>query len=639
MSRERRPSHLSRRQRVIGSLKKGTALFLAYSCLSRTLRSQFHLMKGCPSTVILLAPDLKTLGVHRKAAELLLNGRDLKGRTYIENSTVVHGIESQKNRDSGWLTEELASCKTVLLLARSLDVVPAELAATADATLTLERPDARLIHAARALLKRTPIDHQAAVALAGCDFHVLARALMKYRLDIDAVVALRMRSAGVPVAGPSLDDLPGYASLKPWARSLIEDLARERSGEIGWQDVDRGVLIHGPPGTGKTFFASALARSCGLPLVTASVSKWQSAGHLGNLLAAMNATFEKARSQQPAILFLDELDSIGDRTRFKGEHEVYSTQVVNHLLECIDGSEGRDKIIVVAATNFPEAIDPALLRSGRIERHVRLDLPDADERADMLRFHMGYACVSDDLCSLAADLDGWTPADLERLARDAKRCARGRQRAPQIQDIADALPPLQTLSDQTVSRTSLHEAGHAVVALVLWPDMKVALSVRKSYRPSASLTELGQAQFFHRHADVHTRESLEDLICRALAGAAAEHLVLGAHSDGVGGRAGSDIEYATRLATQIVASYGMGESLMFALDDAKIEASTAWRLPSHMRSEIIGILQSQFERAKALLSDHVSILNSVTDHLLENEKLSAEEVATICHGCTRTSER
>ncbi len=633
MNRERRQSRLSRRQTVLESLRRGTALFLAYSSITRTLRSQFHLMTGCPSTVILLVPDMKTLGVHRKAAELLLNAHDLRSPRYIANSTIVHGIESHRKKDDGRLIEELAGCKTVLILARSLDAVPAELLAAADATLTLERPDVRLIHAARALLKRTPIDHQAAVALTGCDFHVLARALMKYHLDVDDAVALKMRCAGVPIACHSLEDLPGYASLKPWARSLIEDLARERSGEIGWQDVDRGVLIHGPPGTGKTFFASALARSCGIPLVTASVSKWQSAGHLGNLLAAMNATFEKARSQQPAILFLDELDSIGDRTRFEGEHEVYSTQVVNHLLECIDGAEGRDKIIVVAATNFPEAIDPALLRSGRIERHVRLDLPDADERADILRFHMGYSCVSDDLGTLAADLDGWTPADLERLAREAKRCARGRQRVPQIQDLADALPPLQTVLDQTVSRTSVHEAGHAVVALLLWSDMKVALSVRKSYRPSVSVIELGHAQFSHCQPDVYTRESLEDLICRALAGAAAEHLVLGAHSDGVGGRKGSDIEYATRLATQIVASYGMGRSLMFALDGAKIDANTAWHLPRQMRSEIMGILQSQFERAKSLLSDHVPILTSLAGHLLEKGKLSADEVATIFHGC------
>ncbi|GES49976.1 hypothetical protein Rhsp01_34400 [Rhizobium sp. NBRC 114257] len=353
----------------------------------------------------------------------------------------------------------------------------------------------------------------------------------------------------------------------------------------------------------------------------------------------MNATFESARSQQPAILFLDELDSVGDRTKFNGEHAIYSTQVVNHLLECIDGAEGRDKVIVIAATNYPEAIDPALLRSGRIERHVRLDLPDADERADILRFHMGYSSGSEELSLLATGLDGWTPADLEKLARDAKRCARTRQREAQVQDIADVLPPLQILSDETVTRTSLHEAGHAVIALLLWSDMRVALRIRKSYRPSASFTDLGQAQFFHRQAEVHTRESLENSICRALAGAAAEHLLLGAHSDGVGGKAGSDIEYATRLATQIVASYGMGESLLFALEDETTAGSAAWRLPSSMRFEINGILRNQFERAKALLSDHVSVLRSLTDSLLEKEKLNGEEVAEIFFGCGMTFER
>ncbi|PUB62639.1 hypothetical protein DB728_12750 [Rhizobium leguminosarum bv. viciae USDA 2370] len=629
MSRDRRLGRLSRRGHLVETLSKGPAMFLAYSCICRTLRSQFHLMKGYPSTVILLAPDLKTFGVHRRAAELLLDGRALKGRTYVEGRAVVHAIESHKNRDDGRLTEELANCNVVLILARHLDVVPSELAATADATLTLERPDARVIHAARALLRRKPINEQAAAALADCDFHVLARALTKHRLGIHDAAALRKRSGGISVGGPSLDDIPGYASLKPWARSLTEDLAKERSGEIGWQDVDRGLLIYGPPGTGKTFFATALARSCGLPLVTASVSKWQSAGHLGDLLAAMKATFEEARSRQPSILFLDELDSIGDRTRFRGEHGVYSTQVVNYLLECIDGVEGRDKIVVVAATNFPEAIDPALLRSGRIERHVRLDLPDADERADILRFHLGFACISDGLRSLAADLDGWTPADLERLARDAKRHARAKERPIKLADVIDALPALRTLSDETVARVSIHEAGHAVVTLLLWSDMKVALSVRRNYRPTASTERLGHARFFHPDPEVHTRESLENSICGALAGAAAEELVLGAHSNGAGGRQGSDIEYATRLATLIVASYGMGESLLFALEETKIEANTARRLPGPMQSEIGGIMRKQFDRAKALLSQHVTILKSLTDNLLEKETLAADEVATL----------
>ncbi|WSG75919.1 ATP-binding protein [Rhizobium beringeri] len=169
---------------------------------------------------------------------------------------------------------------------------------------------------------------------------------------------------------PSLDELEGYGEARDWGLALADDVRAWERAEIPWSEVDRGILISGPPGSGKTLFASALARTCGIEVVATSVSRWQSMGHLGDMLGAMRKSFQEAAAKKPCILFLDELDSIGDRATFKGDNAQYSSQVVNGLLELVDGFDRLEGVVVVGATNFPEKIDPALRRAGRLDRHI-----------------------------------------------------------------------------------------------------------------------------------------------------------------------------------------------------------------------------------------------------------------------------
>lgn len=617
-------------------IRQSPALFLAYCCVGKALRSQHLLRRGHPTIVVLIAEAAMNLDIYERAAEFYVNGRSPDWNEPLKQKALVHSIESEPRHRTSMpgrndLLRSYGKFPVILVLARQRKDLPVELAAAADAVIDLPRPSAAHIVAARSLIGRSPIHPDAAELLAGNDVVMLAPVVTKFALTSEHGRILRSSVPETATADdPSLEELPGYRDVKPWARSFAKDVERARSGEIVWADLDRGILLHGPPGTGKTLFARALAKMCGIPLIAASIAKWQSKGHLGDLLAAMRSTFDKARELQPAIVFLDELDSIGDRTKFSGHNVGYQTQVVNSLLECIDGIDGRQGVVVVAATNFPEAVDRALLRSGRIERHVRMDLPDANERADILRFHLRIPADEQDIRTMATDLRGWSGSDLEKLAREARRIARAARQPAGAAHVAAALPPLRRLPTQTARRVAAHESGHAVVALALQPGCRASVSMRKQFRTFSSEAPVqGMTRYLDEPGDLETRVSMEAHICRILGGTAAEEVLFGARSAGAGGERGSDLHKATSIATRMVCSYGMGRGLSFLVEDD--QAGTNWSsgIPAISRREIDGILAEQLSRAKAIVRSHLDAVEALAEQLLERELLEPDDVQAI----------
>jgi ATP-dependent Zn protease len=299
-------------------------------------------------------------------------------------------------------------------------------------------------------------------------------------------------------------------------------------------------------------------------------------------------------------------------------------------LECIDGIDGRQGVVVVAATNHPDAIDRAILRSGRIERHVRMELPNDDERADILHFHLRGPVTVDELRKITTDLKDWSGADLEKLAREARRRARAANQPVQIDDVAGALPPLETISSEIVHRATVHESGHAIVARSLRRDCKVSISIRKQYRTfSSDSPRGGLTRYFNEPTDLDTRESLEMLICRTLAGAAAEEVLLGTRSTGWGGPQGSDLHVATVIAARMVCSLGMGKNLSFVMEADHSALNGSGRLPATVREEIDGILAKQFSRAKSIIASHRNMAEALAAELLERERLEPDDVKAI----------
>ncbi|MDB5526049.1 MAG: ATPase family protein associated with various cellular [Rhizobium sp.] len=185
-----------------------------------------------------------------------------------------------------------------------------------------------------------------------------------------------------------VETLAGYGEAAAWALDLKADLPVWRDGDLDWPEMSTRLLLSGPPGTGKTTFARALRNTLGVPLIATSVAHWLEPGYLGDVLKTMTAAFETAKSHAPCVLFLDELDNIGSRGS-SGPHSDYWNSLINRMLELLDGASRQDGVIVVAATNHPEKIDTALLRSGRLEKHVIIAPPDTDVLAGILAHHLG----------------------------------------------------------------------------------------------------------------------------------------------------------------------------------------------------------------------------------------------------------
>lgn len=198
------------------------------------------------------------------------------------------------------------------------------------------------------------------------------------------------RSVHSRLGTTSIEDLSGYGAARDWAIDLKTDLALWREGGLSWDEMSTKLLLSGPPGTGKTTYARALCNTLRIPLLATSVAHWLEPGYLGDVLKRMSAAFELATARAPAILFIDEIDGIGSRQSSGGRsYDDYWVSVINRLLELLDGASKTEGIVIVAATNLPEKIDPALLRSGRLETHVRVPLPDIDTLIEILAHHLG----------------------------------------------------------------------------------------------------------------------------------------------------------------------------------------------------------------------------------------------------------
>lgn len=210
-----------------------------------------------------------------------------------------------------------------------------------------------------------------------------------------------------------VETLSGYGDARDWALDLKTDLQLWRDGELAWNEMSTKLMLSGPPGTGKTTYARALCNTLHVPLLVTSVASWLEPGYLGDVLKRMSRAFELARENAPVILFIDEIDNIGNRFGGKREqHDDYWRSLINRLLELLDGTLKTEGVIVVAATNLPEKIDPALLRSGRLEKHVAIPMPDTEGLVGILAHHLGA-----DLADVLATAPSSNPKASETASR------------------------------------------------------------------------------------------------------------------------------------------------------------------------------------------------------------------------------
>jgi ATP-dependent Zn protease len=613
-------------------LYKSFPRFLAYCGVMRACRSVPQYRRRRPYAIGLSVPGDADFDVYCAAASLAAHGPAIAYGGDDDTEVVTRNSSRWTKAKEMELLETSGKRRRVLVVVDKGIGIPESFRLAADGIVAVGPIVPRHVIAGAKLCLGADVTSEQAEFIATVPLAIIGAALRPGRSISHAVGLMKkaMQPKQKEVSGPRLDDLHGLGEAGVWGRELATDLADWRSGKIGWEDVDRGVLLSGPPGTGKTTFAGALARSCGVRLVLGSLARWQAKGHLGDLLKAMRGAFDEARENAPSIIFLDEIDAVGDRERFNGDNAQYCTEVVAALLECIDGAESREGVMIVGACNHPHRLDAALVRPGRLDRHIRIPLPNREGREGILRWHLQGVLPDADLSGIAAATEGWSGASLEQLVRQARRRARRGRRDMALDDLSAELPHPVPIPAEMRRRAAIHETGHVIVALALACGELVSVSVESAIVPSpGQFQNGGGARFRDGRIKERTHRELLDSIAVRLGGLAAEEVVLGERSAGGGGGRGSDLHTATLSALAFEASYGLGEGFAYLAGDDEDELLSALRLDRCLHERVDKVLLEQFQRAKKLVERKRLEVERLAEALLAKGSLSAEEIEEI----------
>ncbi len=442
-------------------------------------------------------------------------------------------------------------------------------------------------------------------------------------LGADASYArlVRLVSAGTqPLSdGPRLADLSGLGAARDWGLRLAADLKAYAAGDLNWDAVDRGCLLTGAPGTGKTSFARALAREAGVHFTATSYSQWQAhrEGHLGHVTQAIRNAFAEAQRNAPSVLFIDEIDTIPARGSGKWNDDWW-TAITNTLLECLDGYEKREGIVVIAACNDPARLDPALIRSGRLDRRIAIPLPDVPALVGIFRTHLGQDLKGADLRATAVAARGKTGADVERFVREARSRARRAGVTLRLGHLIGAVRGGEPeLSIDFRRRLATHEAGHAVAMLAFGEREPVALSIGG---------DGGLAQSEVTELRVYTREHLDNHIVMLLAGRAAEETMFGECTAGAGGSERSDLGLATALAIDLETILGLGRSGLVRLPT---DSARDLILRRDLHDAVQATLDAAYARARDLLTANRPTLEALAEALFDVGYLDRAEINAV----------
>ena len=438
----------------------------------------------------------------------------------------------------------------------------------------------------------------------------------------------------------TFNDVAGAHGAKIELQEIIEFLKDPaRIQRLGGK-APKGVLLVGPPGTGKTLLARAVAGEAEVPFLSITGSDFMEM-FVGVGASRVRSMFNDAKKMAPAIIFIDEIDSIGrKRGAGIGGGQDEREQTLNQLLSELDGFEANENVIVMAATNRPDVLDSALLRPGRFDRRIAVDLPSLKDRVEILKIHARNKSLSDDvdLEDVARGTPGFSGADLENLLNEAAILAARKNKSKiEQKDIEGAVDKiLMGLERENIAITSeerrllaYHEGGHAVVAAVLPnadPIHKVTIVPRGQ---AMGVTQ----QLPEREKYIYPKEYMVDRLAVMMGGRAAEEVVSGTATSG----AAEDLKQATGLARRMVLEWGMSQSLgQMAMGDGRENVFLGYEIAQRREyseetarevdEEIKKILKEAYDRAVAILQKHRDGLDRVARDLLEKEVITGKEV-------------
>ncbi|CCQ97324.1 cell-division protein and general stress protein (class III heat-shock) [[Clostridium] ultunense Esp] len=444
----------------------------------------------------------------------------------------------------------------------------------------------------------------------------------------------------------TFNDVAGLEEEKEELKEIVDFLKNPRKYiEIGAR-IPKGVLLVGPPGTGKTYLSKAVAGEAGVPFFSISGSDFVEM-FVGVGASRVRDLFEQAKKNAPCIIFIDEIDAVGRRrgAGLGGGHDERE-QTLNQLLVEMDGFGTNEGIIVMAATNRPDILDPAILRPGRFDRRIYVGLPDIKAREEILKVHTRNKPLEEDvdLKVVAKRTPGFSPADLENLTNEAAllTARNNLKKIPMeiideasIKVVAGPEKKSRVISEEERRLTAYHEAGHAITSRLL-PNADPVHMV--------TIIPRGMAGGFTAYLPDEdryfmTKSKMEDQLISLLGGRVAEALVLGDISTG----AQNDIERATKLARRMVTHYGMSSNLgpmTYGTDEEEVFVGRDFGRARNYSEEVAaaidremrGLIDKAYNKAEELLKENINKLHRVAEALLERETLDAKEFEEVFQG-------
>ncbi len=458
----------------------------------------------------------------------------------------------------------------------------------------------------------------------------------------------RARLLGEDQVKVTFADVAGVEEAKEEVSELVDFLSDPAKFQRLGGKIPQGVLMVGLPGTGKTLLARAIAGEAKVPFFTISGSDFVEM-FVGVGASRVRDMFEQAKKHAPCIIFIDEIDAVGRHrgAGLGGGHDERE-QTLNQLLVEMDGFEGNEGVIVIAATNRPDVLDPALLRPGRFDRQVVVSLPDVRGREQILKVHMRKVPLSDDVRPqiIARGTPGFSGADLANLVNEAALyAARANRRLVTMEEFEKAKDKVMmgterrsmVMSEDERRLTAYHEAGHAIVGLNV-PDHDPVYKVTIIPRGRA----LGLTMFLPEEDRYSfSKRRLQSQICSLFGGRAAEEMVFGA--DAVTTGAANDIERATEIARNMVTKWGLSEKLgplTYSEDDGEVflgrtitRHKTVSDLTTHaIDEEIREIVEAGHSRAKQIIKDQEDKLHAMAEALIKFETIDENQIKDIMEG-------
>lgn len=448
--------------------------------------------------------------------------------------------------------------------------------------------------------------------------------------------------------GIKFDDVAGEDEAKEALSEIVDYLHDPKKYEEIGAAMPKGILLVGPPGTGKTMLAKAVAGEANVPFFSISGSEFVEM-FVGMGASKVRDLFKQAKEKAPCIVFIDEIDTIGkkrDTGNFGGNDE--REQTLNQLLTEMDGFDGNNGVVILAATNRPDSLDPALTRPGRFDRRVPVELPDLKGREEILKVHAKKikAEAGMDYSVIARMASGASGAELANIVNEAAlRAVRNGRSAVSQQDMEESIEVViagyqkknAILSDKEKLIVSYHEIGHALVAAKQShsaPVQKITIIPRTSGALGYTM-QVDEGNHY-----LMSKEELENKIATFTGGRAAEEIAIGSISTG----ASNDIEQATKIARAMICQYGMSDDFdMVALQtvnnqylggDASLACSAD--MQADIDEKVIALVKQQHEKAKNILTENRRLLDRLAQYLYENETITGDEFMQIVNDAEKT---